>query len=62
MKVTQGITNDFFSLTNTIFSILIHQQNHTLEESCEKLLQDIVNTSKNKKMCFMSSITTLSIK
>ncbi|GAA9299342.1 hypothetical protein TH0249_08070 [Helicobacter pylori] len=62
MKVTQGITNDFFSLTNTIFSILIHQQNHTLEESCEKLLQDIVNTSKNKKMYFMSSITTLSIK
>ncbi|GAA7122803.1 DUF262 domain-containing protein [Helicobacter pylori] len=62
MKVTQGITNDFFSLTNTIFSILIHQQNHTLEESCEKLLQDIVNTSKNKKMYCMSSITTLSIK
>ncbi|WP_269200311.1 hypothetical protein [Helicobacter pylori] len=22
MKVTQGITNDFFALTNTIFSIL----------------------------------------
>ncbi|WP_181225191.1 DUF262 domain-containing protein [Helicobacter pylori] len=62
MKVTQGITNDFFALTNTIFSILIHQRNHTLEESCEKLLQDIVNTSKNKKMYFMSSITTLSIK
>ncbi|GAA8428453.1 DUF262 domain-containing protein [Helicobacter pylori] len=62
MKVTQGITNDFFALTNTIFSILIHQQNHTLEESCEKLLQDIVNTSKNKKMYFMGSITTLSIK
>ncbi|GAA8270068.1 hypothetical protein BTM233_09200 [Helicobacter pylori] len=62
MKVTQGITNDFFALTNTIFSILIHQQNHTLEESCEKLLQDIVNTSKNKKMYCMGSITTLSIK
>ncbi|GAA8461815.1 hypothetical protein HpNP74_06130 [Helicobacter pylori] len=62
MKVTQGITNDFFALTNTIFSILIHQQNHTLEESCEKLLQDIVNTSKNKKMYFMSSIIILSIK
>ncbi len=62
MKVTQGITNDFFALTNTIFSVLIHQQNHTLEKSCGKLLQDIVNTSKNKKMYFMSSITTLSIK
>ncbi|WP_100967198.1 DUF262 domain-containing protein [Helicobacter pylori] len=62
MKVTQGITNDFFALTNTIFSILIHQKNHTLEESCEKLLQDVVNTSKNKKMYFMSSIAILSIK
>ncbi|WP_258222160.1 hypothetical protein [Helicobacter pylori] len=40
MKVTQGIANDFFALTNTIFSI----------------------QKKNKKMYFMSSITTLSIK
>ncbi|RVZ02215.1 DUF262 domain-containing protein [Helicobacter pylori] len=62
MKVTQGITNDFFTLTNTMFSILIHQKNHTLEESCEKLLQDVVNTSKNKKMYFMSSIAMLSSK
>ncbi|GAA8410270.1 hypothetical protein HpNP44_09470 [Helicobacter pylori] len=63
MKVTQGTINDFFALTNTIFSILIHQRNDTWEEeNCEKLLQDIVNTSKNKKMYFMSSITTLSIK
>ncbi|GAA7339702.1 hypothetical protein BD0115_06380 [Helicobacter pylori] len=62
MKVTQGTINDFFALTNTIFSILIHQQNHTLEESCEKLLQDIVNTSKNKKMYCMGSIVMLSIK
>ncbi len=62
MKVTQGITNDFFALTNTIFSILIHQRNHTLEENCGKLLQDVVNTSKNKKMYFMGYITTLSIK
>ncbi len=63
MKVTQGITNDFFVLTNTIFSIFIHQRNHTREEeNCEKLLQDIINTSKNKKMYFMSSITMLSIK
>lgn len=62
MKVTQGIANDFFALTNTIFSTLIHQRNHTLEESCEKLLQDIVNISKNKKTHFMGSITILSIK
>ncbi|GAA9724170.1 hypothetical protein VN0039_10050 [Helicobacter pylori] len=62
MKVTQGTTNDFFALTNTIFSILVHQRNHTLEEkNCEKLLQDIVNISKNKKTHFMGSITTLSI-
>ncbi|PUD08437.1 hypothetical protein [Helicobacter pylori] len=63
MKVTQGTTNDFFALTSTIFSVLVHQRNHTWEEkNCGKLLQDIVNTSKNKKMYFMSSITTLSIK
>ncbi|MGL2374629.1 DUF262 domain-containing protein [Helicobacter pylori] len=61
MKVTQDTTNDFFALTNTMFSILIHQRNHTLEESCEKLLQDIVNISKNKKTHFMGSITMLSI-
>ncbi|GAA9353822.1 hypothetical protein TH0611_09250 [Helicobacter pylori] len=62
MKVTQGITNDFFALTNTIFSILVHQRNYTLEENREKLLQDIVNTSKNKKMYCMGSIAMLSIK
>ncbi|GAA8898231.1 hypothetical protein BTM188_07940 [Helicobacter pylori] len=63
MKVTQGIINDFFALTNTIFSILIHQRNYTWEEeNCGKLLQDIINTSKNKKMYFMSSIIMLSIK
>ncbi len=63
MKVTQGTINDFFALTNTIFSVLIHQRNHTWEEeNCEKLLQDIVNISKNKKTHFMSSITILSIK
>ncbi|WQZ88078.1 DUF262 domain-containing protein [Helicobacter pylori] len=63
MKVIQGIINDFFALTNTIFSILIHQRNYTWEEkNCGKLLQDIVNISKNKKMYFMGSITMLSIK
>ncbi|MFP6149326.1 DUF262 domain-containing protein [Helicobacter pylori] len=63
MKVTQGTINDFFALTNTIFSILIHQRNYTWEEkNCGKLLQDIVNISKNKKTHFMSSITIFSIK
>ncbi|WQV01770.1 DUF262 domain-containing protein [Helicobacter pylori] len=62
MKVTQGIANDFFALTNTIFSVLVHQRNHTWEEkNCEKLLQDIVNISKNKKTHFMGSITIFSI-
>ncbi|MCQ2615174.1 DUF262 domain-containing protein [Helicobacter pylori] len=62
MKVTQGIANDFFVLTNTIFSVLVHQRNHTWEEeNCGKLLQDIVSISQNKKMYFMGSITMLSI-
>ncbi|MCQ2757442.1 DUF262 domain-containing protein [Helicobacter pylori] len=46
MKVTQGVINDFFALTNTIFSVL----------------QDIVSISQNKKTHFMGSITMLSIK
>ncbi|WP_367712484.1 DUF262 domain-containing protein [Helicobacter pylori] len=63
MKVTRGIANDFFVLINTIFSILVHQRNHTWEdENCGKLLQDIVSVSQNKKTHFMSSITILSIK
>ncbi len=63
MKVIQSSINDFFALTNTIFSILVHQRNHTWEEeNCEKLLQDIVSISQNKKTHFMSSITMLSIK
>lgn len=63
MKVTQDTINDFFALTNTMFSILIHQRNYTWEEkNCGKLLQDIVNTSKNKKIYFMGSIAMLSIK
>lgn len=62
MKVTQGIANDFFALTNTIFSVLVRQRNHTWEEeSCGKLLQDIVSISQNKKTHFMGSITILSI-
>ncbi|MCG3068073.1 DUF262 domain-containing protein [Helicobacter pylori] len=62
MKVTQGIANDFFALTNTMFSVLVHQRNHTWEEeNCGKLLQDIVNIFQNKKTHFMGSNTMLSI-
>ncbi len=62
MKITQDTTNDFFALTNTIFSVLVHQRNHTWEdENCGKLLQDIVSISQNKKTHFMGSITMLSI-
>ncbi|WQY53076.1 DUF262 domain-containing protein [Helicobacter pylori] len=58
MKVTQGTINDFFALTGTIFSIPVYQRNYTWgEENCEKLLQDIISISQNKKMHFMGSIT-----
>ncbi|MCQ2924439.1 DUF262 domain-containing protein [Helicobacter pylori] len=63
MKVTQGSINDFFALTNTMFSVLVHQRNHTWEEeNCKKLLQNIVSISQNKKTHFMGPITILSIK
>ncbi|GAA7055979.1 DUF262 domain-containing protein [Helicobacter pylori] len=58
MKATQSTVNDFFALTGTIFSIPVHQRNYTWEEeNCEKLLQDIVSISQNKKTHFMGSIT-----
>ncbi|GHR74734.1 hypothetical protein VN0645_04460 [Helicobacter pylori] len=58
MKATQSTINDFFALTGTIFSIPVHQRNYTWEEeNCEKLLQDIVSISQNKKTHFMGSIT-----
>ncbi len=58
MKVTQSTINDFFALTGTIFSIPVYQRNYTWEEeNCEKLLQDIVGISQNKKTHFMGSIT-----
>ncbi|PUD74640.1 hypothetical protein C2R72_06575, partial [Helicobacter pylori] len=42
--------NDFFALTGTIFSIPVYQRNYTwAKENCEKLLQDIVSISQNKK-------------
>lgn len=58
MKATQSTINDFFALTGTIFSIPAYQRNYTwAEENCEKLLQDIVSISQNKKTHFMGSIT-----
>ncbi len=58
MKATQSTINDFFALTGTIFSIPAYQRNYTwAKENCEKLLQDIINISKNKKTHFMGSIT-----
>ncbi|WP_231166349.1 DUF262 domain-containing protein [Helicobacter pylori] len=58
MRVAQSTTNDFFAITGTIFSIPVYQRNYTWEEeNCEKLLQDIVSISQNKKTHFMGSIT-----
>ncbi|EMJ41932.1 hypothetical protein HMPREF1433_00079 [Helicobacter pylori GAMchJs117Ai] len=58
MRVTESTINDFFALTGTIFSIPVYQRNYTWEEeNCEKLLQDIVSISQNKKTHFMGSIT-----
>ncbi|WP_033603912.1 DUF262 domain-containing protein [Helicobacter pylori] len=61
MKATQSTINDFFALTSTIFSIPVYQRNYTWEEeNCEKLLQDIINISQNRKTHFMGSITYIS--
>ncbi|RVZ95124.1 DUF262 domain-containing protein [Helicobacter pylori] len=58
MKAIQSTVNEFFALTSTIFSIPVYQRNYTWEkENCEKLLQDIVSISQNKKTHFMGSIT-----
>ncbi|GAA6999398.1 DUF262 domain-containing protein [Helicobacter pylori] len=58
MKVIQSTINDFFALTGTVFSIPVYQRNYTWKkENCEKLLQDIVSISQNKKTHFMGSIT-----
>ncbi|GAA7848357.1 DUF262 domain-containing protein [Helicobacter pylori] len=58
MRVTESNISDFFALTGTIFSIPVYQRNYTWEEeNCEKLLQDIIHISQNKKTHFMGSIT-----
>ncbi len=58
MRVKESTINDFFALIGTIFSIPVYQRNYTWEEeNCEKLLQDIISISQNKKTHFMGSIT-----
>lgn len=58
MKATESSINDFFALTSTIFSIPVYQRNYTWgEKNCEKLLQDIIHISQNKKTHYMGSIT-----
>ncbi|WQS98122.1 DUF262 domain-containing protein [Helicobacter pylori] len=58
MKAIQSTVNEFFALPGTIFSIPVYQRNYTWEEeNCEKLLQDIISISQNKKTHFMGSIT-----
>ncbi|GAA6962324.1 DUF262 domain-containing protein [Helicobacter pylori] len=58
MRVKESTVNDFFALTGTIFSIPVYQRNYTWEEeNCEKLLQDIISISQNKKTHFMGSVT-----
>ncbi|WRG57527.1 DUF262 domain-containing protein [Helicobacter pylori] len=58
MEAKQSTVNEFFALPGTIFSIPVYQRNYTWEEeNCEKLLQDIINISQNKKTHFMGSIT-----
>nr|WP_305864143.1 DUF262 domain-containing protein [Helicobacter pylori] len=58
MDPKQNTIDIFFGLPSTIFSIPAYQRNYTwAEENCEKLLQDIVSISQNKKTHFMGSIT-----
>ncbi len=58
MKASQSTINDFFALTNTMFSIPVYQRNYTWEQkNCAKLLEDIVSIAKNEKTHFMGSIT-----
>lgn len=50
MEAKQSTVNEFFAPPGTIFSIPVYQRNYTWEEeNCEKLLQDIVSISQNKK-------------
>ncbi|WQR78137.1 DUF262 domain-containing protein [Helicobacter pylori] len=58
MKATQSTIKHFFVSPDTTFFIPVYQRNYAWEEkNCEKLLQDIVSISQNKKTHFMGSIT-----
>lgn len=58
MKASQSTINDFFALTNTMFSIPVYQRNYTwAQTNCAKLLEDVVSIAKNEKTHFMGSIT-----
>ncbi|WP_120905088.1 DUF262 domain-containing protein [Helicobacter pylori] len=58
MEATKSTIKHFFVSPDTIFSIPVYQRNYAwAEENCEKLLQDIVSISQNKKTHFMGSIT-----
>ncbi|GAA9449841.1 DUF262 domain-containing protein [Helicobacter pylori] len=61
MKAIPIAINEFFALTDTVFSIPVYQRNYTWkEENCKKLLEDIIHISQNKKTHFMGSITYIS--
>ncbi len=53
MKVTQGIANDFFALTNTIFSIFIHQRNYTWEEKIVENYCKILSIPLKIRKCIL---------
>ncbi|GAA7263078.1 DUF262 domain-containing protein [Helicobacter pylori] len=58
MRVAQSTINNFFALTDTIFSIPVYQRNYAWgEENCKKLLQDIISIFQNEKTHYMGSIT-----
>ncbi len=58
MEATKSTIKHFFVSPDTIFYIPVYQRNYAWEEkNCEKLLQDIVSISQNKKTHFMGSIT-----
>lgn len=59
MKVQQDTMNNFFSITNTRFTIPVYQRNYAWEkENCAKILEDIVSIARDiNKTHFMGTIT-----
>ncbi len=53
MKVIQGTINDFFALTNTIFSIFIHQRNYTWEEKIVENYCKILSIPLKIRKCIL---------